>query len=516
MLAMGVLSCQDQLEEKYINPEQTTTGYIEKFFTRILDNDRVRPAYWNMRTFIVMHPGVYAQTVSFTNNIKRYQQQLNYTEQRWADYFAPAGNGSGVVAHYREMQKLYNEMSEEDRANAEVYMKAASVIYLDQTAQMVDLWGDLPFSEAGRLNLTGEAKAASFDEASAVYEAVLRGLEEAADYFATASVQPVVQATFSKQDILLKGNIEKWRRYANSLRLRYLMRISFINEQRARTEVLEMLANPGVYPLVDDSQYNVLLEPNSNYTDNMRNALTELNSHVAPEFMVESVLRPAVDPRMRVLFDKNVSSGVHNPDYYSMPVDETASVQEENISKGKYAVLDSSTFLMNTKMPGIVFSSPEVYFLKAEAFERWGSTAEAQTAYETGIRQSIGFYFSLNSIGATSRGVAAEPSASEAEITTVINALNVVYAGSSAEKQQRIWTQKWLHFGLMQSVQGWAELRRTNYPQLTFVPDNSTPDSSLPPSRLVYPSSEKTYNPVNYAKVQPKDTPGIEIFWDVN
>jgi hypothetical protein len=516
MILACLISCQDTLEEQYLNPEKTTQASIGKFFTRMIDHRRVRPDYWNIRTFLVMHPGVYTNAVSYINTTKRYQQQLSYLDDLWKDYYTPNGTGAGgIMPHMREIEKEYNTLSSEEQTDAAVYLHAARVIFYDQTAQMVDLWGDIPFSQAGMLNLSGETTAPKFDSGDEIYATILDGLEESAAYFASASLDPLVASAFSKQDILLKGDVGKWQRYANSLRLRLLMRISFQNENKAKTEVLEMLNTPASYPLVDESSHNILLSPLLTYTDFMRNAVTELTSHLAPEFLVEDVLKPADDPRMRALFDKNVSNGVPNADYNSMPADISSSEQETNITAGKYAVLDSSTFLFNTAFPGIVFTASEVNFLKAEAFERWGNSAEAKTAYDKAVTQSVEFVFYLNKEGAEFRGAEPEEAATPAELTSLLSKPSVEYAGSSSEKLAKIWTQKWVSFGFIQSVHGWAEVRRTNYPALTFVPDNSTPGSEMPPVRLLYPGSEKVYNAANYEAVAAKDTPATNIFWDV-
>jgi hypothetical protein len=518
MVVAGLMSCQDTLEEQYLDPEKTAEPSIAKFFTKMLDNNRVRAEYWNVRTFLNVHPAVYTQSISFTNTSRRYQQNLAYLDDFWKDYYTPRGEGiSGVVAHMREIEKEYATLPAEEKAKADVYLYAAKVTYYDQTAQMVDLWGDIPFSKAGMLNLTGETTASEFESAESIYTALLSGLKEASDYFAAASLDPTVALGFSKQDILLKGSLDKWRRYANSIRLRLLMRISFQNETSAQTEVMEMLNNPATYPLVDEATYDVLLAPLTTYKDFLRNALTELNSHVAPEFLLDGVLKPSGDPRIRVLFDKNVSNKVQNADYYSMPSNLSSTDQEKGIADGKYAVLDSSTYLFNTALPGIVITSAEVNFLKAEAYERWGSTADAQAAYEKAVTQAVAFSFYLNDLGANFRGIEnadKEPAVTETEISNLLASAPVAYTGTRAEKLARIWTQKWVSFGFIQSIQSWTELRRTKYPVLSFTPDN-TPGSELPPTRLLYPGSEKTYNAANYSKVEAKDNATTRIFWDV-
>ncbi|MGY0035379.1 SusD/RagB family nutrient-binding outer membrane lipoprotein [Pedobacter sp. NJ-S-72] len=98
--------------------------------------------------------------------------------------------------------------------------------------------------------------------------------------------------------------------------------------------------------------------------------------------MLNTVMLPANDPRIPVIYDKygRTVNGkfVPNATYKAMPVTMSGSDQEAKFAD--YAVLDSATFLFNQKLPGIVITASEVNLLKAEAFERWGSSASAQTA----------------------------------------------------------------------------------------------------------------------------------------
>jgi hypothetical protein len=279
---------------------------------------------------------------------------------------------------YRAMEATYNTLSEAEKVNQEIFMQAANVVVFDQAAQMVDLWGDIPYSEAGSLQTNPTIGNPKFDAQAELYNTFLAGLETAAAYFGTAAGNPA----FSKADILLNGSVDKWRRCANSVRLRLLMRISNVNEGAARTEVLEMLGNGSSYPLMDGGNAanyspaasDALLRPLTNYTDNLRLALTELTSHFAPDYMLNQVMLPADDPRIPVMFDKfgTTVNGVFvpNPTYQAMPITFTAAQQEAEFAK--YSILDSTTFLQNPALPGIVMTASEVNFLKAEAFERWG------------------------------------------------------------------------------------------------------------------------------------------------
>ncbi|MDQ3290863.1 MAG: SusD/RagB family nutrient-binding outer membrane lipoprotein, partial [Bacteroidota bacterium] len=198
--------------------------------------------------------------------------------------------------------------------------------------------------------------------------------------------------------------------------------------------------------------------------------------------------------------------------YVGLPVNLPSVEQEANISQGKYAVLDSATFIRNSKLPGVVVTSSEVSFLKAEAFERWGG-GDAATAYKTGIRQSVNFYYSLNNTSNAGRTPLTPPA--DTTMAKFLENPAIEYTGGQQEKLAKIWTQKWVHFGLLQSVQNWAEVRRTKYPMLSFQEDPSTPAEKLPPSRLLYPATEKSLNTENYNKVASKDLPSVKIFWDV-
>lgn len=523
LFAVTISSCGKKLAELYDDPDQTVKPSMEKFFTEMLNNNRVRPSYWNVRTFIAMHTGIYTQSLGYLNYTTSYQQNAGYTQDRWNDFYRPSnsidGGEGGIMAHYRLIESLYEAITDNDqKANASVFYMAAKVVMYDQASQIVDLWGDIPFSEAGNVNTTGSVAPPKFDNAAGIYDAMLDGLKNAALYFSSTRLSPATQTLFAKQDILLNGEFGRWQQYANSIRLRLLMRISFVNEEKARTEVLNMINNPLVYPLVDGvsnyspPQTDVLLQPLTNYVDDLHNALTEVFNYMAPDYMLNTVMNPSNDPRIPVMFDKygrtDGDQFIRNTGYRAMPVSDNAETQQVNI--GRYAILDSATFLFNSKLPGIVITASEVNFLKAEAWERWGG-GDAKDAYETAVRQSIAFYYYLNSLNTVTHKPLTPPASTE--IDGFLQNDQVKYAGTTNEKLAKIWVQKWLHFGFLQSVQGWAEYRRTKQPVLQFYP-STLPGYEAPPSRLIYPASETSYN-TNYASVRDKDVRTGRIFWDV-
>lgn len=514
MLTLAVSSCKNQLDEAFQNPDASTQQSIPGFFADLLNNDRVRPSYWHYRTFILLHSSVYTQAASFAPSNTMYQQSDGYLNDYWRDFYAP-----GVLGIYRAMEVAYNGMDESEKAANEVFMQAARVVLYDEASKLVDNFGDIPFTEAGSLPASSNIQLGKFDDQIELYNTFITGLEEAATYFAAASQD----ANFAKADILNSGNIGKWQRYANSLRLRLLMRMSNYSESTVSTEVMAMLNNPAGYPLVDgDNQANysplttdILLRPLTTYTGSLRDALLEGANYYATDHMLNDVMLPSNDPRIPVFYDKfgqtvnNVF--IPNAEYKAMPIEFTTNQFETEFSK--YSILDSATFFDNPALPGIVITASEVNLLKAEAFQRWGNTASAKTAYDTALKQSVSFYYYLNNLNTT--GIKTEVKPSDEVINTFVNSSSVSFTGTSSGKLGLIYTQKWLHFGFLQAQQGWAEYRRTGFPQLTFQTANLAA-SAKPPVRLTYPSNEITYNNGNYQAVKDKDTRDTKIFWDVN
>jgi hypothetical protein len=83
----------------------------------------------------------YRQTAGYTNGKGVYEQPTNYTGNRW-DYFYES-----TIARYREIEKYYNGLtSDAEKAGYQLFLETARIFLYDQTTQMVDMWGDIPFS----------------------------------------------------------------------------------------------------------------------------------------------------------------------------------------------------------------------------------------------------------------------------------------------------------------------------------------------------------------------------------
>lgn len=519
-------SCKKQLEEKFNNPELTENASIPAFFASMLNNEKVRPSYYNVRTFLLQQPGIFSQTNTFSNSNTVYRHNDGYLGSFWKEFYHTNYDGdrdmtlNGVMALYRLMEKAYNEGSE--TASMEQYdsfMQAGKVVLIWHASQLVDMWGDIPYSEAGSLQTNSTASNAKFDDQAELYQSFVDDLTQAATYFSTAES---TQA-FTRYDIMLTGDADRWRRFANSLKIRLLMRMSFANESTAQEEVMEILNNASNYPLIDGDNHgnyspantDVLIHQLADNVLTLQSALTEGREYSAPDYLLNTVMLPADDPRIPILFDKfgDLAGNVFipNKEYKAMPITTTQAVQERDWRL--YSTWDSTTFLVNAQLPGILMTASEVNYLKAEAEQRWGSEDKAKTAYETALRQSVAFYYYLHNTN-TAREYRKEPNPSAAAVDAFITDPHIRYDGSDTDKLAKIWTQKWAHFGFLQSPQAWSEYRRTKYPQLEFPTTGKVQGFTTPANRLVYPSVETAYNP-HYSEVRGKDARDTKIFWDV-
>lgn len=517
-LLLGSCS-QKSFDENYYNPESSVEADIPRLFSGLLFNqskasaNTIMPRYWNLYVFQLPMPGKYSQLFGYTASNGRYEQQTAYTQSRWQYYY------TGPFASYTELMKLYNNLSTPEEKNGyELFVQISKIFLYDQTAQMIDMWGDIPFSEAGHiLTSGGTIQNAKYDDQKELYYKFIDELKTIADYLNSYEMNSFYKPMFDKADLINQGDLEKWKIYANSLRLRLAMRISYVDETKARNVVSEILSNPTSYPLVSTLANSIKIDARGAElrsvvgVDGIRNSFESPGFNYAPGFIINDLMKPSNDPRLRVLFSKN---GVG--EYQGLDPNLTETQQEDLINSNLISRVDSATFSRNDKFPGIIISPAEISFLKAEANERWGIGNTAKDEYEKGVRQSIEYWFYINSLNDNADGTAYTPKTppTETEIVNLLSSPKVTYSGTTQQKLEKIATQNWANFSVIQAPQAWAEYRRTKYPALVFATDNSS-QTSTPPSRLLYPENERTYNPINYEAVKEKDKVNVKIFWDV-
>lgn len=432
-------------------------------------------------------------------------------------------------------------------------------------AVLSDIYGDIPCTEAGMSFIDGNATP-KYDTQEEVYDFIFFELKACAEQLGTGT------DAISGDVTSLGGDPEAWKRYANTLRLRYAMRISDVAPERARTEFESALnADGGIISSADEDAYIKYIDaPFTLYDgaadlDFRANALGEMiygQDPQSPSFVSSTLfnyMKKMHDPRLyriarcyihttRSQTDTSGNFDVTDEvlawgerggegivpcnvgdawwsDWVSAPansdiptLDSLATLYpDKGYDKNNYpARMIRPTIAVafcNADCPGILITSAEVEFLLAEAASKgWNVPGDAESHYKAGIRASMQM---LNNY----YDIVSKISDEEIEEYIAENPLG-------DNPRESINTQAWI-LHLTNPNEGWANLRRSDYPALadrTLLPvrgDFPHEDPNMQtPVRLRYPLLEASYNSVNYEEAVDRlggtDDWHHRVWWDVN
>ncbi|MCU7548783.1 SusD/RagB family nutrient-binding outer membrane lipoprotein [Chitinophagaceae bacterium LB-8] len=513
--AISLTACKkSDFADSYANPSSVANSNVEKQFAGFLASNRwyVLPDYWNY--FVVLRTTLnhYNQAVGWANSANQYVPGAASITDRWNNYY-------NFLAQFRELENIYAKLPEDDQKDRRIFMIAATIYLYDHTQKVVDLHGDIPWSEAGKMSANGGDYANSlpkYDKADAIYTKMLDDLKGFADELNTISIKNPIQEGFKNQDFVNNGDLAIWKKYCNSLRLRMLARVSGVTafQSRVATETAAILGDPNKYPLITDNADNVLINVynlNSEiHSKNFRTGLEDWDGNIAGKAMIDH-MKTNSDPRLRAIFEPGANAGgVYN----GLDPMLNSSTQTSLIAGGTMSIYNRSTLSRNQYFPGVLITAAEVSYLVAEAYLRAGNDAAAKTAYNKGIAQSTEFYYWLRTLSNDNvSGTLAPTNATEIAAYVASPGVKWENATTTAEKLKLLATQKWIHFNVVQPVESWAEIRRFDAPVFNFEVDNANAQKQ-PPYRWLYATAEQTYNTANYSTVKAQDNLTTKIFWD--
>ena len=397
---------------------------------------------------------------------------------------------------------------------------------------ITDTYGDAPFSEAGLGFLEGKFNP-KYDKQEDIYNAFFLELEDAVN-----KIDPTKDKVTG--DLIYAGDVTKWQQLANSLRLRFAMRISNVNPTKAQTEFENALAaNGGV---ITDASSDALIKymtiafsfGQEAYSDYRGNSLSQLlfgndpannpsylcstffnqlyNSGDPRTFKISRCyydgLMSATSPDNRVditqeMIEKGIAFSPRDPGAYSWEPwptgydsDICADLAVNNPSVTATMAREVEPKLANNFLksdnPGVVMTSAEVKFLMAEAtVKKWNvGSVSAEDLYKQGVRAAIDFL--TDNYGCTAT--------TDAEFDAFIQDKGA-FGHTDNQKLEAINTQAWiLHF--TNPAECWANVRRSGYPKLKSPAEYGfgqylTGGTEIP-VRLCYPVLESSYNKKSY------------------
>lgn len=516
LLAQMAACKKSEFADYYTDPSKIGTAVLERQYAGFLNSSRdyVLPQYWNY--FVALRTTLhrYIQTTGYANTTSQYVPGASANDSRWSFFYT-------MLTQYRELEYTLARLPKVEQDEKKVFHITATIYLYDQLQKMVDIYGDIPFSTAGLIHENGGdyiGSAATYDSAEELYTKMLDDLKAYASELNSLTLIPSVKSQFEIQDFVNLGDLNNWKRYCNSLRLRILTRVSGVSQFQSRvaSELNEIVSNPSTYPLVISNEQNIQMNVTNQDTDinsrGFQTGLEDWNGNIAGKKMVD-FMKATSDPRLRLLFEPGANAGgVYNG------LDQT--LNEANqvalINGGTISIYNRYTLSRNQFFPGVLMNAAEVSFLLAEVALKGGQDAAARTAYEKGIAESVEFYKEMTDI--SNATIIAKPAPpTSVEIAAYIASADVVWTGATTEAQKLdlIAMQKWLHFNVIQSYENWSEVRRLNAPAFDFWVDSANPQT-LPPNRWNYSALERTYNSENYKTVSGKDNLTTKIFWDVD
>jgi Starch-binding associating with outer membrane len=420
---------------------------------------------------------LFDQTESTSVNLNIYRLLSQYwTETTYIDESNYDFNTRNIPQnHWSRMYRdvLFDLQDAKSLASNDKQKAMISVIEVYAWQQMVDTFGDIPYTDA----LKGAAEPTpAYTDDVAIYADLIVRINDAIAKLNGAGTG------YTSADIIFGGNIAKWKKFANSVKLKLAMRMADANNTAAQTAAQEAVT-AGVLTSNSD---NVILNylgstPNTNplWVDLVQSGRSDF---VAANTIV-NYMNAKSDPRRAFYFDNNLGTGVYTGGPYG-----------DNNSFTAYTHI--GTLMHQPTFRGVLLDYSEVEFLLAEAVERgYAVGGTAATHYTNGITANM-----------TDWGVAS------ADITTYLARTDVAYATATGTWREKIGFQFWLAM-YNRGFEGWCVKRKYDAPAF-----NTAAVSGLPlPTRYTYPLNEPTLNKSNYDAAKTAmggDTQTTKIFWD--
>ncbi|MBZ5858895.1 SusD/RagB family nutrient-binding outer membrane lipoprotein [Flavihumibacter profundi] len=510
VLATVLFSCSKHLQElnenpNGANPETTNPDLV---LSTVLTE--------SAKTFVTLGYGDIAGVMQHTQKDGWGGGHNNYdwgNSNSWGSFYDILRNNKFV--YDKSLAKGYN-----GRVGITLVMK--SLMF----GLITDLWGDVPYSQAVMGDMGGnEYTFPAYDSQKSIYDSILANLELANTLLSQGDNN---ESAIGAADVYYGGDLKKWQQFANSLALRYYMRLSVKEPEIAKAGIEKIAGNPTQYPIItnaaDDAtmsfpgnsdadswpSYAVPQSDSSNYRRiKMCNTLvTELlrlkdpriavwAEKVQVSILLDPSLTGAVNRTVDTVIDgetrtvRIVSTGYLNaknltvddinqdPHYVGLPVALNApqlynlSPTAEQAAHNPHVSWVNKTFANGKGAMARVMTAAEVNFILAEASSVYGwSAGDAALHYNAAIRASFDAW------GVTS------------EFNNYINQPEVVFNGT----QQQIITQKWIASWSV-ATEAWFDWRRTGYPELHGV-EGRTVAKELP-VRFYYPLEERNLNSNN-------------------
>jgi len=487
-LALLGSSCSDFMSVNEVNPNSASKVPAKLILPAALNNIAAIMNTPGNYDFIYLWHGLWCISSG-------YSQPSNLVQYRLlnSSYQNPFSISYAIGQNLTEIENVSTDPKDAGYKAIAMIMKA----YLIHN--LVDQWGNVPYSEAFKAG-EGILKP-KYDDQKAIYEDLILKLDDAIKIIKALPVDATEIPASS--DIVFGGNMTKWAKFGNTIKLRMLVhqsgmsgRDAYIKSAIATTASVGYLgagegalSNPGYSN--SDGKMNPFYA--RYYKVDGTSQSDGITYHNAGKDVVE-FMKANADPRLGRFF--NPYSGT-NFAGNTLGITDPAPLTAANTSKLGY-VKDSKGHMIGTfNKSAPLLTDFESLFIQAEAVERGYIAGSGKDLYNAAITQSCKY------MGLTD---------AQAETFLALDLPNVNY-GMASSKVNLILMQKWVSLNGIAPIEVWTDYRRSGIPNfITFSKDPNVANPT-PPVRLLYPQREISVNNDNVVAVGTIDAFKSKIFW---
>ena len=376
--------------------------------------------------------------------------------------------------------------------------------------RLTDLYGDIPYFQAG-LGYYNRIYTPVYDKQQDIYTDLLKEVSEATDSLSDSGDLPVGDVFYNVDP---STQIDRWKRFGNTLLLRMAMRLTKVDPSTAQKYVKKV---QGLTMQSNDDNAIVQHQDGNSVTQNRDS--WSIYGQDSTDLKLDSTyitfLQSKNDPRLPVIAWIYATDDRDPADQIGLPGGYIAGgkrpefdiTKDPNFPKplGMQGYSRLSDIILNNDAPNLILTYAESEFLLADARKRWGiGNTDAETHYNNGVLAAI--------TQLAAYGDDAVISDDDAQTYLDANPYN------DADGLNQINTQFWAST-IMNEYEAWCNWRRTGYPVLkpTDYPGNVT--GGTIPRRLPYPPSQKVTNGTNYntaiARLTGGDKLTSRMWWDI-
>ena len=503
----SITSCTDNYMDYNKNPYEVTDDEMER------DAHKLGAALVGMQSVIVPVGEHLAQfSECLLGGVFSGYMADSKTWGNSFSYFNQSEDWNGKV-YLDIMPEIYSNLAEVKKVTTDpIPLAVAEILKVTAIVRVTDVYGPIPYSKFG----TGIQVA--YDSQKDVYYRFFEELSNAIEVL-TSYNSRTSEPYLEDYDYIYNGNVANWIKFANTLRLRLAMRISYVDQTKALDEAKAAIDHTiGLMTSVSD---NAVLKQSVSFSfiNEWWEAFESFNDFRMSATM-DCYLKGLQDPRLASYFKVAKKDGAYH------------GVRNGQTSRSQGTLSEAASSMNVGQASSILWmDAAETYFLLAEAKLRLNlGDKTVKEYYEEGVKTSFSSKgasgaesYLDNDVNVPSTSFIDPTNGRNTDVSRMVSTLTVKWDESASpdKKLERIMVQKWIAL-FPDGQEAWSEMRRTGYPGIVTINTNASGGEVATGeliSRLKFPTKEYSDNGENtqaaVSLLKGTDIAGTRLWWDV-